>query len=526
MTTTAQQVTPPDFEVYSGSDPYCFVSYSHANAHDVYTVLNTLADHRFRLWYDDSMEIGDDFRKELRERIAACDAFILFVSEESMGSKYCGMEIITAHQLGKRIYPVQLYEETVIPAPLRLILDNLQHVKAHTGERRYVQKLIESLPPETMHRLLIEDGVVQECADHGKEIVIPDGVRAVGPRAFKECLQLQRVVFPDSLEELGDEAFRGCASLREIHLGENISHVGHSAFRDCVRLERLEIENPNVVLAGRCFENCQALESVTLSPETEEIFEATFNSCRSLKTFDVPPAVRIIGESAFADCTGIGELVLPDGVIKIDAGAFCECSSLASIHLPPKLSKIGRYAFKGCSQLEQVEIPEGVSTLDGDAFRECVNLRQIDVQPASRFFKSVDGVLFNKNRSTIVAYPSARPATEYDVPDSVTLVSEWAFCQADNLRAVTIPDTVEEIGEGAFFSTSHLEQVVLPNSLERIDDIAFRGCASLRRVEVPSHVWHVGWGAFLDCPELEVICEPASVAWKHCEEYGVPHRAP
>lgn len=516
----------PTFDPYAGDEPFCFVSYSHANSDAVYEVLNELDNHSFRLWFDDTMEIGDDFRKELREKISSCDAFILFISEESMRSKYCGMEIITAHQLGKRIYPVQLNETIEIPDALKLVLETLQHVKAHTGEARYIAKLIESLPPDTMRRLVIQGEVIEKCADHGKEIVVPEGVVEIGDYAFKECLQLEHVRLPDSLKRVGDQAFRGCIRLRTVTLGENVKYVGHSAFRDCVRLGRVSIENPEAVLAGRSFENCASLTEISLPDESTEIFEAAFNSCRELASFDFPSSLKIIGEGAFADCGRLNNLKIPEDVVKIDASAFADCSGLTSIHLPAALSKIGRYAFKGCGSLGSIDIPVGVNLVNGDAFRECVGLEAIRVDPANRFYKAVDGVLFNKSRAVLVAYPPARKANSYEVPDSVTLIKDWALCQGDQLESITLPDSLEEIGEGAFYSASGLTEVTLPPSLERIDDIAFRDCVNLRQVMIPEHVWHIGWGAFLGCPKIEVLCEKGTFAWRYCEANELPHREP
>lgn len=519
-------VTPvvAEFDVYDGDDPYCFVSYSHANTDQVYGVLNALAERKFRLWYDDSMEIGDDFRKELYERISRCEAFLLFISPESMRSKYCGMEIITAHQLGKRIYPVQLDRDAEIPAPLKLILDNLQHVKAYTNERRYVQKLIESLPPETMRRLSITDGVVTRCEDNGHTIEVPEGVREIGPGAFKECLQLRSITLPESLVRIGDEAFRGCTGLRSIQLGPNVEHVGYSAFRDCVRLQSLVLDNPATVFAGRSFENCAALAQVSLPDECEEIFEASFNSCGSIVDFPFPSGLRVIGDSAFADCVGITHLQLPPQVVKVDTRAFADCAALRSVHLPEGLSKIGMYAFKGCSELTSVHIPASTTDVSSDAFRECTSLTQITVAPGNRFFKAVDGVLFNKSKSVLVAYSPAHPGSTYQVPDSVTAISAWAFCQADLLETVEIPDSVAQIGQGAFFSAEGLVELVLPPSVTYIDDIAFRGCVSLKRVVVPERVLHIGWGAFLGCPDVVVECVEGSVAWRYCGEHGIERR--
>ena len=80
------------FEAYTGNEPYLFVSYSHRDAAKVYPILDALYDRKYRLWYDDSCETGNDFRDELRERIEGSEAVLLFVSEFSMLSPFCGME--------------------------------------------------------------------------------------------------------------------------------------------------------------------------------------------------------------------------------------------------------------------------------------------------------------------------------------------------------------------------------------------------------------------------------------------------
>lgn len=517
-------MTGAEFEAYDGPDPYCFISYSHANTSEVFSVLNVLSESNFRIWYDDTMEIGDDFRKELHERIAECDAFLIFMSDQSMNSKYCGMEVITAHQLGKRIFPIQLREDTEIPAVLRLILENLQHVKAHSGERRYINKLIQSLPPETMRRLLIQNDVLIKCSDNGRDIAIPEGVRSVGPAAFMECVGLERIEFPESLERIEDGAFRGCSSLTEVHLGAKIDYVGHSAFRDCIRLQQITAINPLTFFEARAFENCASVTEVSFPNECEEIFEACFNSCISLTQFNFPSSIKMIRESAFADCSSLDNVELPDGVVKVDANAFEDCVSLKSIVLPSQLSKIGRFAFKGCTSLEEIDIPEGVTSISGDAFRECLSLKSINVSPANMLYKSVGGVMFNKNRSELLAYPPSRPDTSYEVPDSVSVIDDWAFCQADSLESIAIPDSVREIGEGAFYSAEKLRGLVLPPSLDLIDDSAFRGCSKLSSIVIPERVRHIGWGAFSGCPNLIVQCSEGSYAWRYCETNNIPHK--
>ena len=76
---------------YEGEEPYIFISYSHADIPKVRTIMKRIEQEKFRFWYDDTMEIGEDFRTELQTKIEGCHAFLLFVSPASMQSKYCGM---------------------------------------------------------------------------------------------------------------------------------------------------------------------------------------------------------------------------------------------------------------------------------------------------------------------------------------------------------------------------------------------------------------------------------------------------
>ena len=86
-----------DLNSYEGTEPYIFISYSHADTDSVYKILKVIDKEKYRFWYDDTMEIGEDFREELRSRIENCSAFLLFISETALNSKYCGMEIINAY---------------------------------------------------------------------------------------------------------------------------------------------------------------------------------------------------------------------------------------------------------------------------------------------------------------------------------------------------------------------------------------------------------------------------------------------
>lgn len=510
---------------YEGEEPYIFVSYSHADILKVREILKVVDKEKFRFWYDDTMEIGEDFRRELQVKIEKCHAFLLFISPASMQSKYCGMEIIIAFKNNKRIYPVYLDDSTEIPGPLKMILENLQHVKGSAIDKdsRYIDKLIESLPTETMRSFAIDDGVLTRCKDGSNSLTIPENVRVVGEGAFKNCEKLEYLNIGDKVEILQTEACRGCKRLASLILPKNVRAVGESAFRDCTALTSLIVENDEIELGERAFENCAKLSEITLADGISEIYGGVFNSCKSLKEIKLPENLTVLGESSFADCVSLEEIDIPRSVTKIDDMVFNGCINLQNIHMKDKITKIGKYAFKDCKSLESITIPRSVNFIGIGPFRGCTMLKEIEVDSKSRYFKSVDSVLFNKNKSVLISFPSRRAISAYTIPDSVTKISSWAFCDCHNLEQIIIPDSVTEIGEGAFYQCASLHSVVIPDSVDKIDDTAFRGCVNLEAVTIPESVTEFGWGIFNGCDKIHVICPKDSAAWKYCDKKNIPH---
>ncbi len=510
---------------YDGDEPYIFVSYSHVDVPRVREILKRVDKEKFRYWYDDTMEIGEDFRLELQTRIENCSAFLLFISDASMQSKYCGMEIITAYKNNKRIFPVYLDDTTEIPGALKMILENLQHVKGSSVNKdtKYIDKLISSLPIETMRSLSIEDDVLVCCKDGSHFISIPEGVRIIGAGAFKNCESLEDIDVGDEVEAMMTESFRGCKRLQKLDIPQNIRFVGESSFRDCTSLTQITVRNDDIELGERAFENCASLEQVQLANGISEIYGGVFNSCKALTTITLPEALTVLGESSFADCVSLTEIDIPKSVTKIDDMVFNGCLSLKRVDMKNKITKIGKYAFKDCKSLESVMLPRSVNSIGSGLFRGCTNLKEITVDPKSRYFKSVDNVLFNKNKSVLHAYSPKKPMTSYEVPDSVTEISAWAFCNCTSLEEVIIPDSVNEIGEGAFYQCSSLKHIVIPDSVDWIDDTAFRGCSNLETIVIPDSVTDFGWGVFNGCDKLRVICSDNSVAAKYCDKKTIPH---
>ena len=515
------------FEAYTGKEPYLFVSYSHRDTAKVYPILDALYDRKYRLWYDESCETGNDFRDELRMRIENAEAVLLFVSESSMASPFCGMEIIVARENNKRLYPIYL-DASAIPPAFQILLANTHHSTSDNMDK-LIRSMIRDLPAVTMDRLTTDGAVLKKCEDNGSSIEVDEGIREISADAFKGRRALRSIKLPQTLESIGIESFRGCSNLESMDIPENTLRIGDSAFRDCVEMKKLVLRNNCIKIGERAFENCASLSDIELPDGLTELYGGVFNSCKSLKEIHLPKNLTILGESAFSDCILLESIDIPETVTKIDDLAFNGCFCLGNVTLHEGLKKIGKSAFKNCRSLTQISLPATVSAISNAPFRGCESLKSIRVSSRNKNYKSEpnkregnDHVLFNKNKSVVIAYPASSREVQYDIPDSVTVISDWAFCECKKLNRITIPDSVHEIGEGAFCNCALLDEVEIPDSVTAIDDCAFRGCISLEKVIIPSSVVELGWGLFDGCESsITVYCDEGSAIQAYCRRNGI-----
>ena len=214
------------------------------------------------------------------------------------------------------------------------------------------------------------------------------------------------------------------------------------------------------------------------------IGDNAFRGARNLISVTLSKIVTRIGDNAFAGCWSLPMVTIPAGVTKIGDYAFASCSNLALAPLPAVLQEIGTGAFTWCEKLSAVTIPAGVKKIEPAAFSACSNLQTITVADGNANYIVVDGVLFNKEKTTLVQYPAGRVATSYVIPKEVTSIGEYAFNSAENLTAVTIPAGVISIGEWAFSNCSKLTSITIPAAVKEIGHYALGSCRSLTEIKV------------------------------------------
>ena len=253
------------------------------------------------------------------------------------------------------------------------------------------------------------------------------------------------------------------------------------------------------------FNLCTSLTSVTIPNSVTSIGYEAFDCCESLTSITIPNSVTSIGDYAFRGCTSLTSITIPNSVTSIGRSAFDNCTSLTSITIPNSVTSIGGDAFYGCTSLTSVTIGNSVTSIGGNPFSGCKSLLSIEVSDNNKNYSSFDGILFNKNKSELIAYPAGKTDSEYAIPNSVTSIGSYAFYGCTSLTSVEIPDGVTSIDWHAFSNCTNLTSIIIPNSVTSVGSSAFEYCTSLTSITIPDSVKSIGNWAFDHCKSLTSV---------------------
>lgn len=472
----------------------------------------------------------------------------------SIGSVYKGnpndFSASEYFQYGRTFYGCTSLEEVKIPDNVEIIgystfygCTSLSKVKLSKKLKEIAENTFYGC--SSLKNIIIPKGVLEigysafENCTSLENIELPDGLTAIGISvdhyfhtsgcySFAGCTSLKEVVIPDSVTGIGSRAFSGCTSLSKVKLSNNLAIIDEGTFSGCTSLAEIVIPDSVTKIRGKsdseyfggAFIGCTSLSKVKLSNNLTEIGIYTFLGCTSLAEIDMPDSVTEIDWSAFKDCTSLSKVKLSNNLTKIENRVFSGCTSLKEIAIPDGVTEIDYSAFSGCTSLQEITIPDSVTTVYDTAFSNCTSLESITigsgvenlgngwidscrrlaniiVSPENKTYSSVDGVLFNKDKSELLAYPIGNKRSSYTIPDGVAKIDQKAFYGCRYIETLTIPASVKEIEDSALGNCYDIRTINYLGTREQwkeviigADNYMFAlvnvGCADDSRCD---HVW-------------------------------------
>ena len=205
---------------------------------------------------------------------------------------------------------------------------------------------------------VIENGVLKKYVGPGGDVVIPEGVKKIGSRAFENCRNLKSVIIPDGVTSIGISAFFLCSGLKSITVPGSVTSIGYRAFDGCSSLKRAAIPEGVTSIGYNTFCGCRSLTSITIPGSVTSIGNNAFDWCKSLTGVTIPGSVKIIEEEAFANCTGLKDVCIMEGVTSIGPGAFHNCIGLKSLSIPDSVVMLSDGIVSDCKGLEYLSVTE------------------------------------------------------------------------------------------------------------------------------------------------------------------------
>jgi len=339
-------------------------------------------------------------------------------------------------------------------------------------------------------------------------ITVPDSVTNIGSEAFYYCENLTNLVLDTNVTDIGDDAFCYCSGLTSLTIPNRVLSIGNWAFGNCGSLTNLTL-NTNVTSIGSdAFYDCSGLAALLIPNSVTNLGNGAFEYCGGLTNISIGTNVTTIGSAAFASCSNLTGIAIPRGVtsivgtssgfVRIGMGTppagpiemVANCSRLTAITvdqqnlfysstsgilfdkpqttlleapgafagsyaIPGSVTSIGAEAFQNCGGLTSVAIPNSVTNIGNAAFAACGSLTALTVDAQSMFYLSVNGILFDKQQTTLIQFPGGIGGS-YTVSNGIIRLGGTAFSGCSNLTRITIPTSVTNVGNSTFANCPHV----------------------------------------------------------------------
>ncbi len=404
-------------------------------------------------------------------------------------------------------------------------------------------------------------------ASTAQRIEIKDGVSCIEAYAFDECDAFE-IIIDEGVEAIGRCAFTNCKNTTEITIPKTISYMGASVFAGSTNIKTINYNAINCKTDGVDKLPFAGLNPTTLNigNSVESIENSMFKNFELIESVTLPESLESLGTGVFKNCKSLKSLELPDGVKSIGDSTFSGCTALETVTFTDELQSIGKNAFAGCTSLTEITIPAGIRELDLSSFENCTSVKTV-------YYNATNCRMTGLSESPVegVYYSPFYTCTAVEniiLGDNIMKIPDYLYCGLVSVKSINIPQSVTELGKAAFafcgfskltggenikkggdycfyscknlegmfvippgikdlgdyvFAESGIEFLTTFATLESIGDYCFLNCEKLKSLNIAEGVMIVGNNAFEGCIALENAIIPESVknigeaAFKGCD---------
>jgi len=317
--------------------------------------------------------------------------------------------------------------------------------------------------------LSTEDGVVpaKMFYNHPKltSVILPNTAAVMEGSVFYNCFELLDVSIGDNLSGVGNYAFYSCEKLKNVKWGKKIEKIDNYAFYGCISLTDIVIPHGVESIGTSAFANCAGLKEVVIPENVFKIYGSAFENCIGLEEIVIPNNVVTVNSSVFKGCVQLKRALIGDGVSTMGMDLFQGCTRLMEVTIGNEIKSVPMGTFEDCSALENVKIGNNVCAIDEFAFTNCFNLKDITVSDENKFLSTIDGALYNKDKTTLILYPN-KISSVFTIPDGVVRTEKFAF-RCPDLKCLIIPESLTEFPDSedsyVFFNCENLTEIHCKN---------------------------------------------------------------
>ncbi len=320
---------------------------------------------------------------------------------------------------------------------------------------------------------------------------------------FKYIKSIKKIIFEDGVTRIGKSSINYAKNVEEIHFPASVIDIPESSCLPTTEKIYMIYADEGTYAYNYALENWYCVNG--------KVQGLCGNNGRNVHyTFDKTTGLLTIG--------GTGELYHFDSYSQITPWISNGWNSLIkNVVIEEGVTGLGRNTFTNCPNIKSINISATVTDLNAitdiyyNNIQESKCFESINVSEENQNYSSIDGVLFNKEKTKLICYPTNKPDEHYSVPETVETIAAYAFSYNDKLVNIDIPDSVTSIENYAFYECQALKNVVLPTSITSIEDNLFFRCTALDNIIIPDGVVSIGRGAFEICTSLRNVVIPNSV---------------